>query len=73
MNKKSKLDLSKYNCPMIFVKTKIFLEKHTNFKNKMIIVKGRKNLESLNNTLLDKNIKTIVTSLENEKFQIRLL
>ena len=73
MNKKSKLDLSKYNCPMIFVKTKIFLEKQTNFKNKMIIVKGRKNLESLNNTLLDKNIKTIVTSLENDKFQIRLL
>ena len=72
MNKKSKLDLSNHTCPMIFVKTKIFLEQNSNYGEKIIIVRGKNNLKSLNNTLLSKNIKTKIKNLEKDKFQIQL-
>ena len=50
MKKKLTLDLRNYNCPLAFVKTRIFLDKTTKNEDKYIIVKDKKNLNELKKT-----------------------
>lgn len=50
MKKKFTLDLRNYNCPLAFVKTRIFLDKTTKNEDKYIIVKDKKNLNELKKT-----------------------
>ena len=40
--KKKVLDVTNFNCPMVFLKTKEFIKLNIN-KKKIIIIKGRKN------------------------------
>ena len=54
--KKKVLDVTSFKCPMTFLKTKEFIKLNINNK-KIIILKGRKDLELLSNSL--KKISTL--------------
>lgn len=72
MKRKKKIDLTNYGCPMIFVKTKIFLEQLGHEKSVTIIVKGRNNFLSLKETLLEQeyDIKYKKNLNKNDEFEI---
>ena len=69
--KKKVLDVTNFNCPMIFLKTKEFIKLNINNK-KIIIIKGRKNFELLSNSL-KKNFQLNVVEKNNEIFEIELI
>ena len=48
--KKKVLDVTDYKCPMTFLKTKEFIKLNINHK-KIILLKGKKDLELLKNSL----------------------
>ena len=68
--KKKILDVTNFKCPMTFLKTKEFIK--VNFNNKkIIIVKGKRNLDMLSNSL-KKNFKLKVVKKKNEIFELEL-
>ena len=69
--KKKVLDVTNFKCPMTFLKTKEFKKINLNNK-KIIILKGRKDLELLSNSL-KKNFKLKIVEKNNEIFEIELV
>ena len=69
--KKKVLDVTNFKCPMTFLKTKEFIKLNINNK-KIIILKGRKDLELLSNSL-KKNFQLKVVEKNNEIFEIELI
>ena len=69
--KKKVLDVTNFKCPMTFLKTKEFIKLNINNK-KIIILKGRKDLELLSNSL-KKNFELKVVEKNNEIFEIELI
>mgnify|MGYP001188550075 FL=1 len=69
--KKKVLDVTNLKCPMTFLKTKEFIKLNTSNK-KIIILKGRKDLELLSNSL-KKNFQLKVVEKNNEIFEIELI
>ena len=69
--KKKVLDVTNFKCPMTFLKTKEFIKLNIN-KKKIIIIKGRKDLELLSNSL-KKNFELKVVEKNNEIFEIELI
>ena len=70
MKKKKKLDVSKVDCPMTFVKTKIFLESTSNYEDRVIITKGVQNFVSLKDTLIDQNYKIKTRRVKKNYYEI---
>ena len=70
MKKKKKLDVSKVDCPMTFVKTKIFLERTSDKEDRVIIVKGVQNFVTLKSTLIDQNYKIKTRSVKKNYYEI---
>ena len=68
--KKKVLDISNEKCPMTFLKAKLFIKDNVNTE-KTIIVKGKKNMLMLQNSLR-KNFKIITKPMESNKFQLNL-
>lgn len=69
--KKKVLDVTNFKCPMTFLKTKEFIKLNINSK-KVIVLKGRKDLELLSNSL-KKNFELKVVEKNNEIFEIELI
>ena len=69
--KKKVLDVTNFKCPMTFLKTKEFIKLNINNK-KIIILKGRRDLELLSNSL-KKNFDIKVVEKNNEIFEIELI
>ena len=70
MKKKKKLDVSKLDCPMTFVKTKIFLESTSNNEDRVIIIKGIQNFVSVKETLIDQNYKIKTRCVKKNYYEI---
>ncbi len=69
--KKKVLDVTDYKCPMTFLKTKEFIKLNINHK-KIILLKGKKDLELLKNSL-EKNFKLKVIQKNDDIFEMELL
>ena len=69
--KKKVLDVTKSKCPMTFLKTKEFIKLNINNK-KIIIIKGKRDLQLLSNSL-KKNFELKVVEKNNEIFEIELM
>ena len=69
--KKKVLDVTNFKCPMTFLKTKEFIKLNINNK-KIIILKGRQDLELLSNSL-KKNFELKVVEKKNEIYEIELI
>ena len=69
--KKKVLDVTNFKCPMTFLKTKEFIKLNINNK-KIIILKGRRDMELLSNSL-KKNFELKVVEKNNEIFEIELI
>tara|TARA_B110001452_G_C15112359_1_gene387749 strand:+ start:263 stop:484 length:222 start_codon:yes stop_codon:yes gene_type:complete len=72
MIKEKILDLTNYDCPMIFVKTKVFLQETKKNDIKVLIVKGISNKNSLKNTLSEQGFNITVQELKKNTFKIFL-
>lgn len=72
MIKEKILDLTNYDCPMIFVKTKIFLQETKNSDTKVLIVKGVSNKNSLKSTLGEQGFNITVKKYKKNTFKIFL-
>ena len=68
--KKEVLDLTQYSCPMTFLKTKEFIKKNLTAE-KIILIKGKKDLRLLSNTL-KKNFSIEISEKADAVFEIRL-
>jgi|TARA_Y100000813_G_C23819039_1_gene192077 SirA-like protein. len=68
--KKKVLDVTKYKCPMSFLKTKEFLVDNKN-KEKIILVKGKKDTNLLSNSL-KKNFNIRVVELKDNVYEIQI-
>ena len=69
--KKKVLDVTNFKCPMTFLKTKEFIKLNINNK-KVIILKGRRDLELLSNSL-KKNFELKIVEKNNDIFEIELI
>ncbi len=69
--KKKVLDITDIQCPMSYLKTKEFIKKNIK-QRKLIILKGKKDLKLLSNSL-KKNFKIQITSKKDEVFEIEFL
>tara|TARA_B100000242_G_scaffold132889_1_gene94396 strand:+ start:283 stop:495 length:213 start_codon:yes stop_codon:yes gene_type:complete len=69
--KKKVLDITDYKCPMTFLKTKEFIKLNINNK-KIILIKGRRDLELLSNSL-KKNFELKVIQKNDDIFEIELI
>ena len=69
--KKKVLDVTNFKCPMTFLKTKEFIKLNI-YNKKIIILKGKRDLELLSNTL-KKNFELKVVEKNNEIFEIELI
>lgn len=72
MIKEKILDLTNYNCPMIFVKTKVFLQETKNSDTKVLIVKGVSNKNNLKSTLGEQGFNITVKKYKKNTFKIFL-
>ena len=70
MKKKKKIDVSEYECPMTFVKTKIFLESTSNKEDRIIVVKGFQNFVGIKNTLIEQNYKIKTKCIKKNYYEI---
>ena len=69
--KKKVLDVTDYKCPMTFLKTKEFIR--LNFNNKKIIIlKGKRDLDLLTNSL-KKNFELKIVQKNDDIFEIELI
>ena len=69
--KKKVLDVTNLKCPMTFLKTKEFIKLNID-KKKIIVLKGKRDLQLLSNSLR-KNFKLKVVEKSNEIFEIELM
>jgi TusA-related sulfurtransferase len=69
--KKKVLDVTHFKCPMTFLKTKEFIKVNTNYK-KVIIIKGKRDLKLLSNSL-KKNFELKIVEKNNDIFEIELM
>tara|TARA_B100001248_G_scaffold46543_1_gene29639 strand:+ start:447 stop:659 length:213 start_codon:yes stop_codon:yes gene_type:complete len=69
--KKKVLDVTNYECPMTFLKTKEFIKLNIKFK-KIIILKGKRDLDLLTNSL-KKNFELKVNKKNDDIFEIELI
>tara|TARA_B100000886_G_scaffold327502_1_gene275014 strand:+ start:162 stop:374 length:213 start_codon:yes stop_codon:yes gene_type:complete len=69
--KKKVLDVTDYECPMTFLKTKEFIKLNIKFK-KIIILKGKRDLDLLTNSL-KKNFELKVNKKNDDIFEIELI
>tara|TARA_Y100000996_G_scaffold350995_1_gene290167 strand:- start:45 stop:269 length:225 start_codon:yes stop_codon:yes gene_type:complete len=72
VKKKKYLDLTSYNCPMAFVKTKIFIENNPKNLEKKVLVKGNDNFLSIKESLIELNLKVKTKKLDNKIFEISI-
>ena len=72
MIKEKILDLTNYDCPMIFVKTKVFLQETKNSDTKVLIVKGVSNKNNLKSTLGEQGFNVTVKKYKKNTFKIFL-
>ena len=72
MIKEKILNLTNYNCPMIFVKTKVFLQETKNSDTKVLIVKGVSNKNNLKSTLGEQGFNITVKKYKKNTFKIFL-
>jgi TusA-related sulfurtransferase len=68
--KKKVLDITGFDCPMTFIKAKEFIKSNANHK-KIILIKGRDNLQKLENSL-KKNFRTSSKKIEKDIFALKL-
>ena len=69
--KKKVLDVTDYKCPMTFLKTKEFIK--LNFYNKKIIIlKGKRDLDLLTNSL-KKNFELKIVQKNDDIYEIELM
>ena len=69
--KKKVLDITSFNCPMTFIKAKEFIKNNANEK-KVIIIKGKTNLERLENSL-KKNFRISSKKIKKDIFELSLI
>ncbi len=69
--KKKILDITSFDCPMTFIKAKEFIKSNANEK-KVIIIKGKTNLERLENSL-KKNFRVSSKKIEKDIFELSLI
>ena len=69
--KKKVLDITSFDCPMTFIKAKEFIKSNANDK-KIIIIKGKNNLQKLENSL-KKNFRTSSKKIEKDIFALKLI
>tara|TARA_Y100000589_G_scaffold182056_1_gene172378 strand:+ start:333 stop:545 length:213 start_codon:yes stop_codon:yes gene_type:complete len=69
--KKKVLDITSFNCPMTFIKAKEFIKSNANEK-KVIIIKGKTNLERLENSL-KKNFRISSKKIKKDIFELSLI
>ena len=69
--KKKVLDITSFNCPMTFIKAKEFIKSNANEK-KVIIIKGKTNLERLENSL-KKNFRLSSKKIKKDIFELSLI
>jgi len=67
--KKKVLDITSEQCPITFLKAKIFLQEHSNVNEKVILIKGRENLLSLKETL-KKNFEITSKKINDDIYEI---
>ncbi|PPR37234.1 MAG: hypothetical protein CFH30_01158 [Alphaproteobacteria bacterium MarineAlpha8_Bin1] len=67
--KKKVLDITLEKCPITFLKAKMFLKEHDRVSEKIILIKGKKNLLSLKETL-KKNFKVTSKKIHDEIYEI---
>ena len=72
MKRRKILDLTKDNCPMIFVKTRIFIEESGKEINKEILIKGKSNFNSLKKTLSENGYKISSRLVKENLFKIKI-
>lgn len=72
MLKEKVLDLTNYNCPMIFVKTKVFLQETTKNDIRVLKVKGISNKNNLTKTLCELGFTVSFEDSGNNIFKIFL-
>tara|TARA_S200000501_G_C20337516_1_gene531702 strand:+ start:212 stop:433 length:222 start_codon:yes stop_codon:yes gene_type:complete len=72
MKRKKILDLTNDKCPMIFVKTKIFIDNTEKGIRKSVLVKGKSNFDSLKKTLLENGHNIISEPLKEGLFKIKI-
>ncbi|MAI29875.1 MAG: hypothetical protein CMP38_06680 [Rickettsiales bacterium] len=68
--KKKVLDITEFDCPMTFIKAKEFIKSNIN-DEKIIIIKGKTNLERLKNTL-KKNFRLSSKKIKKDIFELKL-
>ncbi len=68
--KKKVLDITGFDCPMTFIKAKEFIKNNTD-DQKIIIIKGKINLERLENSL-KKNFRISSKKIKKDIFELRL-
>ena len=69
--KKKVLDITRFDCPMTFIKAKEFIKSNAN-DEKIIIIKGKDNLQKLENSL-KKNFRTSSKKIEKDIFALKLI
>tara|TARA_Y100001933_G_C18483877_1_gene349505 strand:+ start:206 stop:421 length:216 start_codon:yes stop_codon:yes gene_type:complete len=67
--KKKVLDITSEKCPITFLKTKVFLQEHKNFHEKIILVRGKENLNSLKGSL-KKNFEIKSKKIDEDIYKI---
>ena len=68
--KKKVLDITSFDCPMTFIKAKEFIKGNAN-DQKIIIIKGKTNLERLENTL-KKNFRISSKKIKKDVYELSL-
>ena len=69
--KKKVLDITGFDCPMTFIKAKEFIKNNAN-EEKVIIIKGKANLERLENSL-KKNFRISSKKIKKDIFELNLI
>ena len=66
--KRKVLDITKYNCPITFIKARDFLKLKSD-EDRVILIKGDENFTKLKNAL-EKNFLLVVEKKKNRVFEI---
>ena len=69
--KKKVLDITSYDCPMTFIKAKEFIKNNAD-DQKVIIIRGKTNLQKLENTL-KKNFRISSKKIKKDIFELKLI
>jgi len=66
--KRKVLDITKYKCPVTFIKARDFLKSKSD-QDRVILIKGNEDFVKLRNAL-EKNFKLVVDKKKNRVFEI---